>query len=142
MNCLFCKIGAREIPAHIVYENDAVLAMLDIHPRARGHTMVIPKAHAETILAMPEESIAPVFSAVKAVTALLKKAFNPDGFTIGINQGKASGQAVDHVHIHIIPRWLADKGVSIHGVVDNPPRESLDETAKKIIELKNNDSAY
>ncbi|MBI2591597.1 MAG: HIT family protein, partial [Candidatus Brennerbacteria bacterium] len=57
----------------------------------------------------------------------------PDGFTIGINHGEASGQAVDHLHIHIIPRWKNDGGGSIHGVVNNPPKESLEEIKKKIL---------
>ena len=94
--------------------------------------MVLPKRHMETILEMKPEEIAPVFDAVKKVTQLLKDKLNPDGFTIGINHGKVSGQAIDHLHIHIIPRFLGDNGGSVHAVVDNPPKESLEEVAKKI----------
>ncbi len=120
--CLLCRIINKEIKSDVVYEDDNVIAILDIHPRAPGHTMVLPKFHAENILDLPDDKIGPLFVAVKKVTQLLKDKHRPDGFTIGINQGKASGQAVDHLHIHIIPRWLDDGGGSIHSVVDNPPR--------------------
>lgn len=133
MDCLFCKIINKQQAAQIVYEDDSVIAVLDIFPRSIGHTMVIPKRHMETILEMNPEEITPVFDAVKKVTQLLKDKLNPDGFTIGINHGKVSGQAIDHLHIHIIPRFLGDNGGSIHTVVDNPPKESLEEV-KNLIE--------
>ncbi len=132
MDCLFCKIANGEIPAHVIYEDEAAVGILDINPRAPGHTMIITKAHAETVLDMPAALSAPLFEAVKKVTALLEKALAPDGFTIGINHGRASGQVVDHLHIHVIPRWLTDGGGSVHSVVDNPPRESLDAIEEKI----------
>jgi len=118
--------------AEIIYEDENAVGVLDIHPRSPGHVMALPKFHAENILDLPDEKIEGVFSAVKKITDILKKTFNPDGFTIGINHGKASGQAVDHLHIHIMPRWHGDNGSSIHGVVNNPSKESLEEIAKKI----------
>ncbi len=130
--CLFCKIINKQQVAQIIYEDDAVVAVLDIFPRSIGHTMILPKRHMETILEMKPEEISPVFDAVKKVTQLLKDKLNPDGFTIGINHGKVSGQAIDHLHIHIVPRFLGDNGGSVHTVVDNPPKESLEEVAKKI----------
>ncbi len=132
MDCLFCKIINKQIPAQIVYEDSHALGILDIHPRAPGHTIIIPKIHAENILDLPDYALEPLFAAVKKITGVLKKTFNPDGFTIGINHGKASGQAVDHLHIHSIPRWLNDRGSSLHIVVHNPPQESLDAIAEKI----------
>lgn len=134
MSCLFCSIGKKEIAAEIIYEDDKTMAFLDILPRAPGHTMVIPKTHAENILELPEEEVAPVFGAVKKVTEMLEKSLRPDGFTIGINHGKVSGQAIDHLHIHIIPRWKNDGGTSIHSVVSNKPKESLAEIKVKIIQ--------
>ena len=132
MDCLFCKIIAKKIPAEVMYEDAYALGFLDVHPRAPGHTMIIPKAHAENILDLPEAEVAPLFSAVRHMTNVLQKVFQPDGFTIGINHGKASGQAVEHLHIHIIPRWHTDQGNSIHSVVNNPPQESLAAIAQKI----------
>jgi len=119
-DCIFCKIGTKEVPAKVVYEDEHTFAVLDIHPRAPGHSMVIPKVHAPNILELPEEEITPLFAAVKKVMKLLKNSLNPDGFTIGINQGKASGQEVDHLHVHVMPRWVSDKGGSIQSAVNNP----------------------
>lgn len=130
--CLFCKIANKEISAKIIYEDENATAVLDVNPRSPGHSMVLPKNHAENILELPDDEVKGVFQAVKNVTALFKNKLNPDGFTIGINHGKASGQAVEHLHVHIIPRWKNDGGNSIHCVVENPPKESLDEIFKKI----------
>lgn len=130
--CLFCGIGKREIGAEVIYEDENSIAILDIHPRSPGHAMVIPKAHRETILDVPEEEFKPLFTAVKKTTSMLLKALKPDGFTIGINHGKASGQEVDHIHIHIIPRYLNDKGKPIQSVVDNRSGGTVQEMAVKI----------
>lgn len=133
MDCLFCKILKKEIKAEVIYEDKDALAVLDIHPRAPGHTMILSKVHAENLLDLSDKEIGPVFLAVKKVTDLLKRKLKPIGFTIGINHGKVSGQVIDHLHVHIIPRWQGDGGKSIHSVVDNPPKDSLDEIYKKIV---------
>ena len=132
-NCLFCKIAAKEVPAKIVYEDAAAVAVLDIHPCAPGHTVVIPKMHVETMLALSDEDVGPLFLAVKRVTDRLMQTLRPDGFTMGINHGKTAGQAVDHLHVHVIPRWAGDGGGSIHSVVRNAPKESPDELLAKIL---------
>ena len=131
-DCLFCTIVAKRIPAEIVYEKDAVLAFLDIHPRTPGHTVVVPKQHVKTLLDLDQAMVAPLFSAVQDITKRLSRALTPDGFTIGINHGKHAGQAIEHLHIHIMPRFTGDGGGSVHTVVDNPPEESIGEIAKKI----------
>lgn len=132
MDCLFCQIIKKEKGSHIVYEDEAVFAFLDIFPRAIGHTLVLPKEHVETILDLDNSKVGSVFEGVKKVTEILKRGLNPDGFTIGINHGKVSGQVVEHLHIHIIPRFKDDEGGSIHGVVNNPPNIDLDEVLKRI----------
>jgi histidine triad (HIT) family protein len=136
MQCLFCKIIKKEIPAEIIYKDDKTMAILDINPRSPGHTMILPKIHAENILDLPEEKIEGVFKAVKKVTELLNKSLKPDGFTIGINHGKISGQVIDHLHIHIIPRFKDDGGGSVHSVVNNPPKESLNKIKNQISKIK------
>jgi histidine triad (HIT) family protein len=115
--CLFCKIAAKAIPAKVTYEDEHAMAFFDIHPRAEGHTVVIPKFHAATILELPSGEIGPLFEAVKKVDEALVAQFSPDGMTIGINQGRAGGQEVDHLHVHLIPRWHNDHGGSIQSVV-------------------------
>lgn len=132
-NCIFCRIINKEIPASIIYEDKESFAFLDVHPRSPGHTMVLPKVHFENIIDLPLEKIESVFKTVKNITILLKEKIKPDGFTIGINHGKVSGQAIDHLHIHIIPRWLDDAGKSIHDVVNNPPKEDIEKIKEKIL---------
>jgi histidine triad (HIT) family protein len=136
MDCLFCKIGKKEIPAEMVYENDHAFAILDINPVSPGHTMVISKTHAKDLPELPKDEVGPLFEGVKVVLAKIQKALKPDGFTIGINQGLVSGQVVGHLHIHLIPRFAGDNGKSVHSVVMNPPNESLTDTAKKIREVQ------
>ncbi|BCX15985.1 MAG: histidine triad protein [Candidatus Parcubacteria bacterium] len=133
MDCIFCQIIKKEKAAHLLYEDDFALAVLDIFPRAKGHTLVLPKKHGETILDFSGQELGNLFEAVKKVTALLKEKLKADGFTIGINHGKVSGQAIDHLHIHILPRFENDKGGSIHSVVNQPPAESLEEIRKIIL---------
>ena len=134
--CIFCKIIQTQIPAESIYEDNNAVAILDVHPRSPGHTMILPKAHAENILDLPEDKINGVFQAVKKVTELLKQTLEPDGFTIGINHGKVSGQTVEHLHIHIMPRWNDDAGGSVHDVVDKPSKEPLEKLAAKIRSTK------
>ena len=133
MDCLFCKIANKEIPSEMIYEDEASFAFLDIHPLARGHTVIVPKRHAENILDLPDKEVGTVFLAVKTATRMLGRALNPEGFTIGINHGRISGQTVDPLHIHVIPRYEGDGGGSIHSVVGNRPKESIQETREKII---------
>lgn len=116
----------------MIFENEYVLAFLDITPISRGHTVVIPKVHAENISVLPDEYIAPYFTAVKRVTNQIRNTLSPDGFTLGMNYGKKAGQMIDHIHFHIIPRWEGDGGTSIHGVVHAPPTEAVPVTAERI----------
>jgi len=132
MDCLFCKIGSGEIESYTIYENDSIRAFLDVNPLTLGHTVVIPKSHAGNILELQDDIVEPVFMAVKHVTKMLQDNFSPEGFTIGINHGKISGQSVDHLHVHIIPRYKDDGGGSMHSIVSQPPKEDLQETHKKI----------
>lgn len=131
-NCIFCKIAQHEISAYVVYEDDHVVAFLDIQPRSPGHTMVIPKQHAENLSALPDAEVAPFFTAVKHVTDIVRSALAPDGFTLGMNYGEASGQEVQHMHFHIMPRWAHDGGGPIQRVVMNKPEEDIAALAEKI----------
>ena len=135
--CLFCKIVDKEVPAEIIGEDSHYVAFLDVSPRAKGHTLVVPRAHADDILRLDQNEIGPLFAGVKRTTRLLKDSLSPDGFTIGINHGAVAGQAVNHLHIHIMPRFDGDGGGSIHEVVNNPSDENLAEIAKKIRKVAN-----
>ncbi len=134
MDCLFCKIANKEIPAEIIYEDEATIAFLDVNPLAPGHTLVIPKEHTDSMIALSQKSIGSLFLTVRKITDMLQSTLAPEGFTIGINQGPASRGGIEHLHVHIVPRWHADNGGSIHSIVNNPPRESLQEIRERIVE--------
>ena len=104
-DCVFCAIAAGEIPSFKVYEDDLVLAYLDINPFTKGHTLVIPKAHSANLLETDEATLAAVIARVKKVAAHLKAALPCDGFNILQNNGAAAGQTVMHLHFHIVPRY-------------------------------------
>jgi len=132
-DCLFCKIIDKKIPAHVLYEDDHVMAFLDVTPRAPGHTLVISKEHAPTIIELSDAEVGPLFLGVKNIAELLTKKLTPEGITIGMNHGKASGQEVAHLHVHLMPRWHNDGGGSIQSAVNNKPKESLEEIKKRIL---------
>ncbi|EKE07667.1 MAG: hypothetical protein ACD_18C00016G0001 [uncultured bacterium] len=126
-DCIFCKIIEGKIPNYTIYEDEHSLAFLDITPRTKGHTLVIPKKHALHLLALDEETASRLLPAVKKAQEILDKVLKPDGFNVGWNHGEAGGQAVPHLHIHIMPRFDGDGGVSMHSIVNNPGDESVEE---------------
>ena len=103
-DCLFCAIVAGEIPSFKVYEDDFVLAYLDINPFTKGHVLVIPKMHSTGLLDTDDDVLAAVVMRVKKVAAHMKASLSCDGFNILQNNGEAAGQTVKHVHFHIVPR--------------------------------------
>ena len=107
-DCVFCAIAAGEIPSFKIYEDDLVLAYLDINPFTKGHTLVIPKAHSAGLLDTDDDVLAAVVSRVKKVAAHLKATLPCDGFNILQNNGEAAGQTVMHIHFHIIPRYAGE----------------------------------
>ena len=132
IECVFCRIARGEAKAERIYETKSVVSFLDINPRAPGHSLVIPKAHVEVLSDLQDDLIADVFKATKEVIKMLKKALKPDAFTIGINDGRAAGQEIPHLHVNIFPRFKGDRGKPVHSVISNPPKEDLQEIAKKI----------
>ena len=104
-DCVFCAIAEAEIPSFKVYEDELVLAYLDINPFTKGHTLVIPKAHSTGLLDTSDETLAAVLARVKKIAAHLKEALPCDGFNILQNNGAAAGQTVMHLHFHIVPRY-------------------------------------
>jgi len=132
MDCIFCKIGKKEIQSYVIDETDNFIAVLDINPHAPGHTLVLPKEHIVNFVDIPEEVEKELVDFLKSIIKKLGEKLNTVDFTIGINEGKLAGRAIDHLHIHIMPRFKNDKGGSIHSVVFNPPKESLEEIYKKI----------
>jgi histidine triad (HIT) family protein len=108
MDCIFCKIVSGEIPCTKVFEDDRVLAFMDINPLNDGHLLVIPKTHAATILDIGEADFSAVTAAVHKIAGAVQKALNPDGINLLQLNGKAANQVVPHLHVHIVPRWSGD----------------------------------
>ncbi len=104
-NNIFAKILRGEIPCFKVYENDHVLAFLDIMPRAPGHTLVIPKAPARNLLDITEKDFVEVARATRLIARAAMPVFNADGMMIVQFSEPASGQEVYHLHMHVIPRF-------------------------------------
>ncbi len=109
-DCVFCKIVAGDLPSYRVYEDSKHVAFLDINPFARGHTLVCPKRHGETLWDMDEKEIAEVFKVASKVSMGVVPATDADGFRLMQNNGEAANQAVPHIHVHVIPGKLEDKG--------------------------------
>ena len=108
MSCLFCKIINKEINAEFVYEDDNVVAFLDINPVNPGHVLVVPKIHVEQLHDLEDEYILPVMQVIKKIMKALLAQENVDGINIGQNNYPAAGQVIPHVHFHVIPRKTND----------------------------------
>jgi histidine triad (HIT) family protein len=103
-DCVFCAIAAGEIPSFKIYEDDFVLAFLDINPFSEGHTLVIPKEHYKGLLDVPPQVLTVLLERVQKISSHIAKALACDGFNILQNNGAAAGQSVNHIHFHIVPR--------------------------------------
>lgn len=122
-DCVFCAIAAGEIPSFKIYEDDLVLAYLDINPFTKGHTLVIPKAHSEGLLDTPAAKLGEIMARVQKVAAHIKATLPCEGFNILQNNGEAAGQTVKHLHFHIVPRnQCAAGGISF----ENKPAEQAE----------------
>ncbi len=107
-NCIFCKIVAGQIPCHRLYEDDRVLAFLDIGPLSKGHSLIIPKGHYELISQVPEEEAAAMGRIVPGLSKAIMQATGALSWNLLQNNGGTAGQVVGHVHLHIIPRPAGD----------------------------------
>jgi len=107
-DCIFCKIVKGEVKSDIVYSDDNFIAILDIHPKAEGHTVIIPKKHYRTIVDMPNTMGGEILEAIKEVGLNLIKNKKAEAFNVFVNNGEVAGQVVMHAHIHVIPRKKGD----------------------------------
>jgi histidine triad (HIT) family protein len=109
MSCIFCDIVAKRQPAHIVFEDDKVMAFMDIMPVNRGHLLVIPRTHAVDIWQIePQEAAAMLLAAQKVATALKTADIRCEGLNLWMANGRCAGQTVFHAHLHIVPRFSGD----------------------------------
>ena len=106
--CIFCKIIKGEIPSKKIYEDDDVLAILDISQETRGHTLVLPKRHFDNILEIDSEYLSTIMPKVQMVAKLVTSKLHAEGFNLVVNTGEVAGQTVMHLHFHIIPRYVQE----------------------------------
>lgn len=107
-DCIFCKIIDGQIPCTKIYENDHVLAFLDIGPVSEGHTLIVPKKHTCRVDQTDSETMSEIAAILPKLTASIQQAMESDGYNVLSNNGTAAGQLVDHLHFHIIPRNVND----------------------------------
>lgn len=107
-NCIFCKIANGEIPAATLYEDEEFRVILDLGPASKGHSLILPKAHAANIYELPDETAAKAMILAKKMASKLTAALKCDGFNIVQNNGETAGQTVFHFHMHLIPRYKGD----------------------------------
>ena len=129
---IFARILRGEIPAVKVWEDDDVLAFMDVFPQSEGHVLVISKTStARNLLEVEPETLATLTAAVQRTARAVVGALSPEGFSIMQFNGEAGGQTVFHLHVHIIPRW-ADRPMKGHGQAGMADVEALKATAAKI----------
>ncbi len=102
---IFAKILRGEIPSTRVYEDDHVVAFMDVMPQGTGHTLVVPKAPSRNILDADTATLAPLMAAVQKIARAVKQAFDADGVTILQFNEAPAGQSVFHLHVHVVPRF-------------------------------------
>jgi ATP adenylyltransferase len=118
-SCVFCKIQTEkdDVRNLVIHRGDLVFIVLNLFPYTSGHLMIVPYEHTGTFAGLSEEATGEMFRLAKRSELVLEQEYHPDGFNIGMNLGKAAGAGIaDHVHLHIVPRWVGDANfVSIIG---------------------------
>lgn len=134
MDCIFCKIISKEIPAKILHETNNSICFLDAFPLTKGHVLVIPKNHCEKIQDMNKDENNDLFSLVHL---MMSKVDSITGSTlVAIHNGKEAGQEIPHLHVHLVPRDSSDTGGPIHSMFDSTLKLTDSETEKYFNLLK------
>ncbi len=132
-DCIFCKLANGIFPTNSIYEDEDFNVILDLGPATRGHALILPKEHADNLFELPDETAAKVLVTVKKVATLMKQKLGCAGMNLVQNNGEVAGQTVNHFHIHIIPRYEADKSL-VGWEPGEPSSEELAEIKKLITE--------
>ncbi len=130
--CLFCNIASGKIPAKIIYDSPDIMAFLDIRPANPGHVLVIPKEHIETLQDLPEDMNSALLQIVKIIAQAQVEAIGAQGVNVLQNNGEIAGQAVPHLHIHVIPRYKDDK-IAFNWTPIGLKPEQMGEIQKRLI---------
>jgi diadenosine tetraphosphate (Ap4A) HIT family hydrolase len=128
-NCVFCAIVSGAAPASVVHEDDDLIAFCDLMPVNRGHLLIAPKRHATNLAELPAETGALMFPLAQRLAARIRSSeLRCDGINLVLADGRAAGQTVFHVHLHVIPRMVKD-GFVLHGGTRAATRSDLDQVA-------------
>lgn len=131
-NCLFCKIIKGEIPCSKVYEDEDVLAFLDISQTTIGHTLVIPKDHYDNFLYVPKDLVAKTFSVAQKISQALVSGLGAKGVNILVNTNEVAGQTIMHFHIHVIPRYSSSDNLRLEFTPNAIEKLNLPDIARNI----------
>lgn len=137
MSCVFCEIVAGQAAAIRIYEDDDYLAILDIRPFARGHTLVMPKRHTVDLTDTPPETCADMVTLGQRIArAARESGLHADGNHVVINDGRAAFQSVFHIHLHVVPRQNGDKLAFAKGMLlrRDPDREETGRILREALE--------
>lgn len=107
-DCIFCKLANGEIPTNSIYEDDDFKVILDLSPASRGHSIILPKTHADNLYELPEDYCSRIMGVAKKCATAMKNTLGCDGLNVLQNNGKAAGQTVFHLHVHLVPRYKDD----------------------------------
>ena len=135
-NCIFCKIVNGSISASIIDQNNRAIAFLDAFPLSAGHTLIIPKSHYSKVQDMNKQDSSDVFNLLWKLSGAVEKAAGVNASTIAIHNGKAAGQEVPHVHIHVIPRTIGDGAGPVHSMFKKRPNTSSEELNLMLEKIK------
>ncbi|QCK61302.1 HIT family protein [Streptococcus pyogenes] len=131
-NCIFCSIIQGDIPSSKVYEDEQVLAFLDISQTTKGHTLVIPKQHVRNLLEMTAETASHLFARIPKITRAIQSATGATAMNIINNNEALAGQTVFHAHVHLVPRYNKEDGISIQYTTHEPDFPVLEKLARQI----------
>lgn len=125
MNCIFCKIVAGEIPCYKLYEDEIVLAFLDISQATKGHTLIVPKKHYDNMLECDDETLLHLMKVAKRLGNKIVRNLGANGMNVLTNINEVAGQTVKHFHVHLLPRYDDNDGLKMEFINSNPSSEIL-----------------
>ncbi|HEQ0689710.1 protein hit [Streptococcus pyogenes] len=131
-NCIFCSIIQGDIPSSKVYEDEQVLAFLDISQTTKGHTLVIPKQHVRNLLEMTAETASHLFARIPKIARAIQSATGATAMNIINNNEALAGQTVFHAHVHLVPRYNEEDGISIQYTTHEPDFPVLEKLVRQI----------
>ncbi|KQY58604.1 HIT family hydrolase [Aeromicrobium sp. Root495] len=106
MDCLFCRIVAGEAEAHVVLDEPDVVGFLDVRPVFKGHVLLVPRRHVDTLVELPDELVVPLFTAARRTADVVRTALGAQGSFVAMNN--VVSQSVPHLHVHVVPRTKGD----------------------------------